>query len=179
MFVLGKQWVIHIDGMDIGKTCFPHVIKGHKGLNVNKKSMLRIHTIGVIGYGTPLPVVTLVNNVDEFSNDTNLNLTALHLTLEAYAKELVELQAVISNDYELYKTMSERDVEKHKQKRKAEGIDEYYLKWPDTLFIYGDNATINKSNAFMWYCANLVRQHTYIFHIIYKFTCNTQIRTHT
>ena len=144
-----------MDGYDLTKCGFPRVLQGSKELQ--KCQLLRAHTIGVIGYGCPLPVVLTVNNADHYAFDSNLNVTALHLTLEANAKALMQQLKVLQQDKIAEESMSEEDIRKHREQRRAEGVDEFYCRWPTTLYIYGDSARQNKSNTFMWYCANLVR----------------------
>ncbi len=102
-------------------------------------------------------MVILVNDADHYDYDSNLNITALHLTLEEYAKRLLEIQQILKDDEEKYKSMSEEEVKQNRAKRKKEGIIEFYARWPQKLHIQLDSASQNKCQAFMWYCANLVR----------------------
>jgi hypothetical protein len=157
-----KSWAILHDSMDQTTATFPHLHQPNKNYNYEVGEFVTGHTIGAICSGAPIPVIAIVNNGEQYSNDGNLVVSSLHQILMRQRKELdrfIEEDARAQEHLDSLETDVER--EEFKKKRAAQlaeemGGRERNKQWPKKLFLQFDNASNNKGQCMFHYCAWLV-----------------------
>ena len=101
--------------MDAGKTQFPHERVKNKDLDSTER--LKTHAVGIMCHGFPIPALALVHNLTHYSDDANLIVSALHLTLQRNIEKMNEIQKQKDKADEKMNNMNEGEREKYMKER--------------------------------------------------------------
>ena len=120
---------VQIDGMDQQKTNLPHYHQKYKVTECIKQQ-LGTHVVGAIAFGAPYPLTMWIDYGKRFKGDSN--------SLIAQLMQLLRDCFHVRDNPHLFPTIDQK------------------IGRPDVLYLQMDNASPNKSQTLLAFCAMLV-----------------------